>query len=268
MLLRRDTVTKIKKLIIILITITALAGCTMFNEVRGSGLPVEKNYYLDDFTAVSISETCDLTITQGDSFSIVITTDDNIADYLEVEESDGDLTIGLRSGISYSNIIFEAVVTMPELNKLSANGVSKADVSGFTSSDTLNISVNGASEVNMDYVSIAGVNASVEGASYLNFNTENINGSANLECEGASELVFSATSGSKNANIFCEGASKIDMKGYTANKVTVEIDGASQAWVNLSGTLSGSVAGASVLRYRGGTLGSLEQKDASSASSY
>jgi Putative auto-transporter adhesin, head GIN domain len=261
-------VNQIKKIIVIIITTAALAGCTMFNEVRGSGVAVEKNYYFDDFTAVSINETCDLTITRGDSFSIVITTDDNIADYLEVEESDENLSIGLRSGNSYSNIIFEAVVTMPELNKLSANGVSKADVSGFSSTDTVNISVKGVSEINMDYVSTAGVSASVEGTSYLNFNTDNISGSVNLDCEGASDLVFSAPSGSQNADIYCEGASEIDMKGFTANNVVVEIDGASQAWVNLSGTLSGSVAGASVLRYRGGTLGDLERRDASSTSTY
>lgn len=259
---------QIKNIIVLFITTAVLAGCTMFNEVKGSGIPVEKNYYFDDFTAVSINETCDLTLTQGDSFSIVITTDDNIADYLEVEEFDGNLTLGLKSGYSYSNIIFEAVVTMPELNELSAEGVSKAEVSGFSSTETVNISVNGVSEVNMNYVSSAGVNASVDGASYLNFNTNNISGSVKLECEGASDLVFSAVSGSKNAEIYCEGASEINMKGFEANNVAVEIDGASQAWVHLSGTLSGTVAGASVLRYRGGTLGDLDRRDASSASSY
>lgn len=257
---------QITRLIIISLTIAALAGCSMMNEVRGSGTAVVKSYNYTDFTGISINETCDLTVTQGDTFSVIITTDDNVADYLAVSEADDTLSIGLKSGYSYSNIIFEAVVTMPELNKLSANGASEANVTGFSSSKTLNINADGASEVNMNYESTSAINASLSGASELNLTTQNISGDVDFNCEGASNLKFTATSGSSDADISCEGASKIDIRNFTAKNAVVNISGASNAWVKLTGTLSGSVEGASELRYSGGTLGNLDVEFASNAS--
>ncbi|MBF9016352.1 MULTISPECIES: GIN domain-containing protein [unclassified Oceanispirochaeta] len=260
---------KINRLLIIAITVSTLAGCSMFNLITGSGDAVDTNYDFNSFTAVSINETCDLTVVQGDTFSVIITTDDNIADYLEVTESAGTVSIALKSGNSYNNIIFEAYITMPVLNGLSANGASEADASGFSSTETITVSVNGASEVDMAYTSTAAISASVDGASDLIFSTQTITGGVNLDCNGASNLEFSAANGSSNADVNCDGASEIDMRDFTANNVVVEIDGASDAWVNLTGTLSGSVHGASELRYRGTfTMGNLDVEFASSAGSF
>jgi len=259
---------RIVKLTVITITLAMLAGCTMFNQINGSGNAVETAFDFDSFSAVSVSETCSLTVTQGDNFSILITSDDNLAEYVEVTESENTLSLGLKSGYSYNNIIFEARVTMPDLKGLSANGATRVQTSGFDTSETVNISVDGASEVSMDYVGTGALDANVNGASELILNTQTVSGDIDFDCNGASYLKFTAASGSSNAEINCEGASDIEMKGFTANNTAVTIEGASNAWVNLTGILSGSVKGASVLRYRGTSSINLNIELASSAGSY
>lgn len=259
---------RIFKLTVITITLATLAGCSMFDQINGSGNAVDSRYVFNDFTAVSVSETCDLIVTQGDHFSIIITSDDNVAEYVEVKETEETLYIGLKSGYSYDNIIFEARVTMPDLKGLSVKGASKAQTSGFYTTGTVNVSVEEASEVSMDYERTGAVNASVDGASELIFNTQTVSGSVKFNSNGASYLKFTAPSGNRNANINCDGASHIDMKGFTAGNAVVELGGASNVWVNLTETLSGSIKGASVLRYRGTSSLDLDIELASSASGY
>ncbi|MDC7234412.1 MAG: DUF2807 domain-containing protein [Spirochaetales bacterium] len=256
------------RLVSLLVLAAALSACSLFNQIKGSGVAVETTYDYQDFSSVSINETCKLDVTRGDSFSVILTSDDNITEYLEVTQSDGTLSIGLESGHSYSNIIFEASVIMPDLAGLSADGASEAAGSGF-SSEAVNISVNGASEITMNYNSTGTVTAAVDGASNLTLNTQIISGNVEFNCNGASTIDFSADSGRTNANLKIDGASAVDMRDFTAADVRVDIDGASDAWVNMNGTLSGSLNGASELYYRGSpTIGDLSIETASRLSTF
>jgi putative cell wall-binding protein len=72
-------------------------------DIVGSRKLVDKSFDLTGFTAVEIHNGAQAQVSQGDTISVVITVDDNVADYLDVQKVDDRLVIGLKDG-SYKNI--------------------------------------------------------------------------------------------------------------------------------------------------------------------
>ena len=60
-------------------------------------------YEFADFTNVDVSSAFTVDITQSDSYSVSITVNENLLDYLNVYQSGKTLYIGLK-GANYSNI--------------------------------------------------------------------------------------------------------------------------------------------------------------------
>jgi len=214
---------------LILFISVLLFSCSLFG-IQGSGNIVESQYTFTDFTSVNASHTCDVTIVKGDTFSIVVSVDDNIVPHLETYVSGNTLNIDLESGYSYNNIDFKATVVMPQLSYINISGASEASVSGFENSGDFQATISGASKTNIDFIS-----------------------SQKILCDvsGASKLTITSLSSSGDINIECSGASKCDLRNISADNGTVDISGASTAYVYVSGSLSGEVSGASELYYSG-----------------
>ncbi|MDC7125016.1 MAG: DUF2807 domain-containing protein, partial [Spirochaetales bacterium] len=66
----------------------ALNGCSIF---QNSSVLTEKSYDLSDFTSVEIEDSSSLIIKSGDDYSINITCNENIVNYLVVYVSNGVL---------------------------------------------------------------------------------------------------------------------------------------------------------------------------------
>ncbi len=206
-----------------------ISGCSFMS---GSGNIVSTEFMLDGFTSVESGSTCDLSITEGDEFSVKIMSDDNLLDDLDVRMLDQTLMIYLKPFSSYNNITFEAEVVMPALEELKISGASRFSITGFDTVGTFSIDVSGASdgEVNLD-------------------SAENIR----TVTSGASDLKMSAGEVSGTLDVSCSGASDIDLRSLPAGRADVDISGASSVWLNISDAVIGSVSGASSLYYGGGT---------------
>ena len=204
-----------------------VSGCNM---MAGSGIVTESEFDLDGFKSVEAGYTCDLTVTQGDDFSVIISCDDNLVDYLIVGQTDDTLKIDLQPFTNYNNITFKATVIMPELNAVTASGASSAKVTGFDSRGAFSVNITGASDGELSFLSAEDINAVIS---------------------GASRLSVSSVSAGRDLDINCSGASKADFRNFSARNVNAYISGASNGWVSLSGRLSGTVSGASGLYYDG-----------------
>lgn len=224
---------KYVRIFLILSLCAAYVSCSLFG-IQGSGRMVESRFVLDDFTSVNAAYTCDVTISRGDSFSIIVTIDDNILPYLETYLSGNTLHIDLQSGHYYNNINFKAVVTMPYISSLNLSGASEAVVRDFENSGDFRVNISGASHGEIHFVSSQNILCEVSGASNLTVHSENSAGNVSIECSGASIS---------------------DLRNITAHQGSVNISGASRAYVNLSGRLKGTVSGASTLYYRGTPAG-------------
>lgn len=211
-------------------------------SVMGSGNLVTLDQSFEDFQRVDISHAFQAEVTQGDTFSVVITIDDNLQQYLDVRVVGDTLQVGFeRNGpFSMRNTTMRAQITMPELAGITSSGASQVRVSGFSSDKDLSVDVSGASTVR-GQIDTGDLNADVSGASRL-------------------EL----TGQGQDGNITVSGASQANLSDFRMENVSVEASGASRAEVNASGRLDAEASGASTVLYSGDpTLGRTSTSGAS-----
>ncbi len=217
-------------------------GSGLLSSIRGSGDLETRDYDLAGFNGLDISSAFVVTVTQSDTYSVSVTADDNILGLIQVEKADRTLKIGLGN-TRVTNVTLRATITMPTLSALYVSGATQATVSGFSSKDPLALEASGASAITGD------ITAGVAGF--------NVSGASRVELQGtAAELVAEVS-----------GASHLLLRDFAVTHADVDVSGASEATVNLSGRLDAEVSGASKLRYLGKpTMGSINTSGASSIS--
>jgi hypothetical protein len=223
-----------KKAIIIAAIVTAVSVIIAVLILRGlpgglvgSGNLETEQYAFTNFTEVEIGSAFEFEIKQSGSYSINITADDNVMDYVQVSQDGQTLTIRLRRFISIGPVTLRASMTMPQLHGLTASGASHGTVSDFSSTEDLEIKVSGASKVTGDII-----------AGNVEFN---ISGASNIQLEGSANDLDAGVS----------GASHLNLDDFIVNNADVNMSGASSGTVNLNGRLDANLSGASTLWYIG-----------------
>jgi hypothetical protein len=206
----------------------------------GSGNLETKEYTFTDFTRLELSSAFEFEIKQSSSYSINITADDNVIDYIQVSKDGQTLKIRLGRVSFLGPVTLRASVTMPRLDGLIASGASRGTVSGFSSSEALDMTVSGASRVSGD-IAAGDVQFEVSGAS-------------TVQLEGSADNMVAIVSGASTCNL-------ADFPVHDAN---VNVSGASTGTINLDGRLDANVSGASTLLYIGEpTMGTINVSGAS-----
>lgn len=247
-------------LLTILVSVAGLIGCAV---VSGSGQLVTKTFDAKDFNRVEIGNNFTAEITQGTIFSVTVTIDDNIEQYLDVQVLGSTLHIGLTAAHTYIHSTQRAAITMPSLNGLFVSGASKTNLNNFKSTDTLETQVSGASTVNFVDCSAGNTTFDVTGASKMTGDMTINNGSMHLS--GASSANLVGTGG--NVTIEVSGASSAKLESFALTNADVSVSGASNATINASGILDVNLSGASKLFYVGSpTLGNISITGASNMS--
>ena len=119
-------------------------------EIQGSGNLVTREFDLSGFDKVDVSHATRVNISPGDTFSVVVTIDDNVEEYLRVEKQGSTLKIGLDLRREYRDTHATAEVTMPELTGLELSGGTRGTSGGFKASKGLNVDVSGGSRLSGD----------------------------------------------------------------------------------------------------------------------
>jgi hypothetical protein len=275
-------------IVAVLLTGLLLTGCRM----EGSGNIETREFDFSDFTKVEIGSAFDFEISRSDSYGISITADDNLFENIQVTKEGKTLKIGIASRIALITIVDfgttarKAVIRMPQLTGLDISGASQGIVSGFESTEELEVDVSGASELSFrDLVagdvdidvsgaglvlmtgSVRDMVAEASGASRIELMTLSA-GDARLSLSGASRIegtlkadnidfdLSGASSALMNGStgdirVEASGASRVNLANLTVNNADVTLAGASTAGINLDGKLDMSLSGASLLNYTG-----------------
>ncbi len=257
-----------KKLSCCLFTLALTAGVLAAGTgcgpaVAGSGNLETQELDYSGFTKVNVGYAFQVEITRADSFSVSITLDDNLFQYLEVEKSGSTVHISLKTNRTYLRTTQRATITMPDLRGLELSGASRGDVSGFTSTDSLRFEVSGASSVSINNMEAGDTQFNISGASKASGNIKiadgdfDVSGASTVELEGTADDVTIAASGASSANL----------EDFPVVNATLDVSGASNATINASGRLDANISGASTLYYIGNpTLGDINVSGASKVS--
>lgn len=151
-------------LVAVFLTSGLLAGC-VGGVVVGSGNLDTQEMDFSDFTRVEVSSAFEVEIAQSGSYSVSITADDNLFDYIQVSKQGTTLKIRLEPALHYAFTTLQAKITMPQLYGLALSGATRGTVSGFSSTDNIDIEVSGASSLNLVEMSAGDVEFDISGAS-------------------------------------------------------------------------------------------------------
>ena len=132
--------------VVVLIGVLILSGVILVDS--GKLQTQQKN--LSDFTIINIQSGFQAQISQGDSYSVSITADNNVINRIDVNQSGNTLTIGLQLVSIFNMGTLKAQITMPDLQEIHLSGGASANVSGFQLTHELLVSGQGGSRLQMD----------------------------------------------------------------------------------------------------------------------
>jgi hypothetical protein len=218
------------RLLLLTLLLVPLAGCVTWNSghgITGSGRTVTHEFVLNGFTRVAAGSAFHVRISQGAQYSVAVTVDDNLVDYLDVSRSGATLRLFLKPNVNIRNATLKAAVVMPDLTGLDLSGATGTTLTGFISEKPLAVELSGASHLRGEVQC----------------------GDARFGTSGASEVVLRG--GADHLKVRASGASTVNLEGYPSRDTVVEADGASHVTVDASGKLEARAGGASSIRYVG-----------------
>lgn len=244
---------------VIIIMAVLLTGCVSPIIEKDSGPIITRNYDFTDFNVIQIGHAFRLEVTRADTYSIQIDASESIIDDIKVTKTGNKLEIGPDMLVFQFARSPRAKITMPELRGLDMSGAVRGDVSGFRSSHDFELSLSGASKLDMDMETGAYVceeSGASEVTGYLKAT------SADIELSGASQIEVSGSGG--NIRLDASGASQADLDHFTVNDADIELSGASNADLYVNGRLDADLSGLSELKYEGdATLGTISKSGGS-----
>jgi hypothetical protein len=253
----------VKKILIFLTVLTlavAAVGCFSIGSIVGRGPLETQTFDFHGFTRVQAATAFEVNIVRSDEFSVSVTTNENIFDYLALERTGDTLYVQLKAG-SYTLASLKATITIPDLFSVDVSGASSATVSGFSSSHALTLKASGASSIELADMQSGELELLISGASRITGSINSGNGSFNIS--GVSTLEISGSGG--NLEVTGSSASSVILREFIAGNISVSYSGATSGSVNANGELDVLLSGASSLRYFGNpTLGDVNVSGGSS----
>lgn len=235
------------------------SGC--YSTVRGSGKIVNRVFDFRDFTRLEASSAFKVEVVRGSTYSVSITADDNLFEFIRVNESDGALKIDMLPGYSYFPSALVARVAMPDVYSVNAYAACEVEISSFDLDHNFHALASGASSI--EFAGLKAANITLEAGTGSRINGVLTGEDMELEAYGASRITLSGQA--RNMNISANSASNIDLTDMVAEDAVIGLSGASSAVVNLTGRLDAGLTGASNLKYFGDPeLGNINTSDFSS----
>jgi len=230
--LRRDDSSKLLPIMVILVAVVIISIASFgiigrwwpLGPVIGSGNLVTLDRSFSDFTVVEAGWGFEVTITKSEAYSVSITTDDNMFDYVQISKSGSTLNINLKPG-TYNRVTLKANIKMPLLRALQLSGGSQCYVKSFNVPPY-----------------------------YSGVFTLDLSGGSFTEMEGSANKI----------SIEASGGSRLDLSDFPVHDAYVEFSGGSRGTINIDGRLDADLSGGSQLYYIGEpTLGDIDMSGGS-----
>ncbi|TCJ17764.1 DUF2807 domain-containing protein [Flaviaesturariibacter flavus] len=199
----------------------------MGRRVRGNGIHGSEQRTVRDFNRLEVSGDIDVVLAQGTP-SVRIEGDQNLLQYVELDQSGSTLRVHLRRHINISTENeFKVYVTGPGFRSVEVTGSGDVTGSGRLRGENLKLGLTGSGSVTLD-VDMPRVRAEVTGS-----------GDARLS--GATRTFEGEINGSGNISAF----------GLMSEDTKVEIHGSGDAEVFASKQLNVDIAGSGDVAYKG-----------------
>ncbi len=181
---------------------------------------------LDGFTGITLSGNATLTVTQGDSFSVAVTTDSGLQDHIDTFVRGSTLEIDQHYSIAGRSPDVSVAVTLPRLTELDLSGSSSTTLEGIRG-ESLRASSSGSSNIRID--------ADVETLS--------------VDVAGSGDIAL--TGKARDAHVTISGSGTVAGADLEAKTADVSVSGSGDMTLRVQNTLDASVAGSGDITYYG-----------------
>jgi len=229
------------KIVLITVSVLFLAGisCNVLNRgveqvvgqtVNLSGNTKTENRPVSGFTKVQLDGIGDLSITMGNTESLVVEADENLLPYIITEVKGGTLIIRMKEDIRLVNMISDVnyTLTAKSLESFELNGLGNITLAPLNT-QALTINLDGSGSITVDELVADGFQANLNGLGSLTVSGGKVN----------AQDVTLAGAGSYQAG---------DLESETAS---ISLTGLGSATVWVTGTLDAELTGAGSLDYYG-----------------
>jgi hypothetical protein len=200
-------------------------------SVGGSGEIVTEERSVGDFTSIDLDYPAEVTITQGDAYSVSVTADDNLLPQLETNVDDGELQIrnsernfGQRVNPSETVVI---VITVVDLSAVRFDSAGSLTIDGY-SGDALQIELNGAGKISLNDLEVTNLDLQLDGA-------------GSLEASGSAAVLV----------VDLDGLGSLSAGALAVQTARVTVDGAGSATVRVEDRLEVFIDGLGSVNYYG-----------------
>ncbi len=138
-------------LVVVLVAIPLLLGGLLpFGQAVGSGNLRTEQEAFSNFTNVELGSGFRFHIVRASSYSVAITTDDNLFNYIRVSKTGDTLSIGLAPNIGVQSTVLNAEISMPDIQMMQLSGGANGTATGFVMSHDFSAELSGGSILIMD----------------------------------------------------------------------------------------------------------------------
>lgn len=224
----------------------ALLGC---EGEAGSGVIVSESRPIPAVSKVSVCCGFDVDFKIGPQAELVITTDDNLINDIEVEVDDGTLEIEWEDElVRYDpSQRVRLQLTLPKLARFEGTGDARLkadDISG----ERLQLALSGGSNARFSQVWTDELQVELTGGSTVSFDLVSAK-KTTIESSGGSEFEASGLSNELRASV--SGGGEMRAEDLIADHVKLELSGGSEAEITATETLKAKASGASTIYLSG-----------------
>lgn len=238
------------------------------NATKGSGNVKTETRAVQNFSRVELHVPADVTLVQGTTESLTITTDDNLLPLIQTRvdgntlkiEGDRNRGFSTRKGVK-----IQLALKNLEALAIEGSGDVEADtlrVGNFEASirgsgdmkfktlrgDNIKVRIDGSGDVAVDAMIAKSVEGAIRGSGDMKFSSLKTD-SVKVSIDGSGD--FSAAGIADTVDARIAGAGDIRMRSLLAREVTVSISASGDAEVNATEKLKATVNGSGEVRYVG-----------------
>lgn len=255
---RRSTVL-VTLAVVAMTALMLMTGCiriiTNSETITGSGELVTKEYDFANFTRIEVGDAFEVDITHADEFDVTIKMNENLFSYLDVSQSGSTLRVRMEPNFNYQQTTRQVSISMPALRSLELSGASRGEITGFETSNAVDLEVSGASSLEITGLVTGKAQFDISGASRIIGDITMTDG--NFEVSGASTIGLDGEAADVILDV--SGASTARLEDFPVDIARIDVSGASNVTVEVNDRLDVEISGASRLIYGGDAeLGSIQ----------
>jgi RNA polymerase sigma factor (sigma-70 family) len=198
------------------------------SSLNGSGKLITKELDLAGFTSVDVRRGFRVDITQGKAFTVVLTADDNLFEYIKAVKDGSVLKVSLDArNKSFCKATFKVAVTMPTLEKVSLSDACNGTIQGFTAAKDFKANVSDLSTLGGELTATT------------------------LEVEVSDASTVTLKGSAKEGKLTARDASHLLLADFALDRADVHLSDASTAAIRVQAKLDYSLSDACRLTYHG-----------------